>query len=77
MEKSDYGLSCTCPGYTFRKTCKHINYCEDVLKDSRTGKYFSEINDIPTYQESVEMDWGNDKEKYRAWVEKHIKIVEL
>jgi len=59
-------LSCNCPGWIYRRTCKHV---ADAGKSLREG--FVELTDIPTYQEMQRM--LNDPEEEERWVEAHIK----
>jgi hypothetical protein len=63
-------FSCNCPGWIYRRHCKHVEYVKKNLP-------FVEITNLPSYQEAVKMDWGRNKIETQKWIEEHLKIIEI
>lgn len=63
------GISCNCRGWIYYKNCKHTNYVK--------SNSFVELTDIPTYQETLAVNWGRDLEEKEKWTVEHLKPIVL
>lgn len=64
-------LTCTCPGYNGRKTCKHTKFVDARFK-SNNGVYPMEISDSATEEEAQEAQ--KSPELFRKFILKYGKI---
>ena len=76
-------LSCDCPAWIFKRgdkrTCKHVRYVEENLahkNEEGNITYFSELTDIPTFEEAKRMKFVDDIEETRRWTEERTKVIE-
>jgi hypothetical protein len=68
---NDGNLSCTCPGFKGRKTCKHIKYVQAKI-DNNNGSYPLEISSRATEEEAMEAK--TSAEAFRDFIIKYGKI---
>jgi hypothetical protein len=64
-------LSCTCPGYNVRKSCKHTKFVQNRI-DNNNGSYPLEISSRATKEDALKAKESNDE--FRDFVIKFGKI---
>lgn len=64
-------LSCTCPGYNVRKSCKHTKFVQTRI-DNNNGSYPLEISSRATKEDALKAKESNDE--FRDFVIRFGKI---
>jgi hypothetical protein len=85
VDKSDYQgqLSCNCPGWTKRVLYKDDEYgtpyrtCKHLRHFAKHDMRFVQLDDIPHYEDTVAMDYGNNIPATNEWMKKHLIGISL
>ena len=64
---ADGELSCDCLGWIYSRFCKHVAYV--------WSHPYTELTNIPTYQEALAMDFGRNLEAKEQWTIEHLTDV--
>lgn len=68
----EHALTCTCPGFSSWKRCKHVAYIREHLDE--TGGYRV---DLPEEASAALMQAAANPDEWRAFVLKHAPVVVL